>query len=389
MPQKLLLLFLSLSVYACSAQFRALQSLPWYPTSSESEALPSSAVSVSSTSSSVLDQIVEAFNAGQYDVVALSLYPQAIREGYQRNAALYNNTRRALRQLMREDNTDDALRRMQSLYADRFRNIGSEDYDYCNSLESASWSDQQLQNERIAALAAQTDRYEDAFQAASRLVRQQKGQTDLALVLQGMFAPLNRAHAAHPEIASELTEPYQQVLRQLDESASFMEQQHRQDFLDHYPSSLLEQVRNECRRVISLNQTVAQHQAKKRRHDLSSDYAEALALYRQKNYARAYTVCNEALRKQNNSAELHILKSNILQTCGNAASSTADRVAFWCASYEAGRGYVGAATLSHLVEALRTNLFMSGVAGKLHKTSSLLIINQQVWTIDQLKEHSN
>lgn len=367
------------------AQFRALQNLPWYPTSSSREITTATDMP---RSTNVLDQIVESFNAGKYAEVAHTLYPRAIQEGYQRNATLYNNTRRALRQLMREDATDDSWQRMQQLYRDRFKNLGTEEYEYRNSLETATWSNEQLQNERIAALAAMPDRYQDAYQCAMQLSNQNDGRIDLAIVLQGMFAPLNRANAAHPEIASDLTEPYQHVLRQIDFASTYMEASHRKEYLAYYPQTTLEQVRNECLRVISNNQAAEQYEYQKLSREIASDYSEALSAYRNKNYSRAYQLCNQALA-EHNTPELHILKSNILQTCGNSASSTADRVAFWCAAYETGRGYVSQTVLNQLLDALQTNLFMSGVAGTRHKTSSQIVITQQIWTLDQLKSHTS
>lgn len=372
-------------VMPCMAQFRALQNLPWYPTSSSREI---TTTTTAPHASNVLDQIVESFNAGNYAEVVHTLYPRAIQEGYHRNATLYNNTRRALRQLMREDVTDDSWQRMQSLYRDRIKNLGLEEYEYRNNLETATWSNEQLQNERISALAAMPDRYQDAYQYALQYSNQQDGHIDLAIVLYGMFAPLNRANAAHPEITSDLTDPYQHILRQIDFASNYMEKSHRKEYLAYYPQTLLEQVRKECLRVINLNQAVEQFENQQEQKEISADYAEALTYYRKKNYSRAYQCCNEAL-KEHNTPELHILKSNILQSCGNAAASTADRVAFWCAAYEAGAGYVSSAVLSQLLDALQTNLFMSGVAGTRHKTTSHLFITQQIWTLDQLKSRTS
>lgn len=367
---------------SCMAQFRALQSLPWYPTAENRQLSdPLSKVKAGN----VLDELNAAFNEGRYVDVVYTIYPRAIKEGYQRNLSLYNNTRRALRQLMLEDATDASWKRMQSLYEDRFRNVGRDSYDYRNSLETSSWCDEQLQNEYTFALASQLDRYEDSYQAALKRCQKSLGHIDLAVVLQGMFSPLNRAHVAHPEIGPELTNGYQEVLRMLDASEEFMEREHKSDYLSYYSQSTLEQVRKECRRVIGNNQAFEQMQARKEQKEVNQGYANALALYRQKNYSRAYNACNEALR-EHDTPELHALKSNILQSAGNAANNTADRVAFWCAAYEQGRGYVSSQVLNHLLDALRTNLFMSGTAGKLHKTSSVMVISQRVWTLEQLKE---
>ena len=371
----------------CQAQFRALQTLPWYPTSQtrETAAAPAAEDKVTSTGSTALESLNRAYNNNQYSDVVNIYYPQAIAEGYQRNSALYNTTRRALRHLMSTDATDATWQQMQQLYHDRFVNVGRDQYDFRNTLETMAWCDEQLQNERTQMLAAQNDRYRECYETALRQTRNADGQVDLAVVLQGMFAPLNRAHVAHPEIGTELTEPYQEVLRWLDASEEWMERYQKADYSTYYPQTTLDAVRIECMRVIGNNQQAAEQQARQEQVEIGQDYTEAVSFYRQKQYTRAYNACLIGIRK-NDAPEWHVLKSNILQSAGNDAKTAADKVAFWCASYEAGRGYVSAEVLQNLIDALNANLFMSGVAGKLHRTSSVMIITQQVWTVSQLKE---
>ena len=100
MQRILLSLFITFfSINVCQAQFRALRDLSWYPKSGPNKSYNSA----SATSANVLEDLNNAFNAGNYRDVVFTYYPQAIQGGYQRNNLLYNNTRRALRQLMRDD----------------------------------------------------------------------------------------------------------------------------------------------------------------------------------------------------------------------------------------------------------------------------------------------
>ena len=370
--------------FGCNAQFRALQNLPWYPKANGSRSVATAAPSQTSTSN-VLDDLNAAFNAGRYSDVVYALYPQALKEGYQRNAALYNNTRRALRQLMREDGTDGSWRQMQSLYADRFRNVGRETYEYTNNLEANTWSDEQLQNEYVLALSNRPDAYNDSYVGTLRIVEQAQGRLDLAIILQGMFAPLNRASVAHPEISSNLSDPYQSILRWIDASESFMTREHNQEYITHYPQSTIESVRKECLRVINSNLANEKAKVQQQKEELDQEYVAARNLFNKGQYTEAYNACNEALRTHSN-ADLRALKSNILQTCGTKASNAADRVAFYIAAYDAGRGAVSAQVLSGILDAIRANLFMSGIAGTTHTTRRPMIIRQRIWTLEELKE---
>ncbi len=368
----------------CQAQFRALRSLSWYPKSEQGNAYNSQV----DASVSVLEDLNNAFNAGNYSEVVFKYYPQAIQNGYQRNSTLYNNTRRALRQLMHENPSSANWKQMQQLYRDRIANLGSEEYDYRNNLETTSWSEEQLQNERLAALASINDRYQECYRMALDRVQKASGRIDLAIVLQGMFAPLNRAHAANPDLGNTLDDRYQEILNLIDQSERFMEQEHREDYLTYYPSTTIDQVRSECLRVIGVNKAKDREAAREQQEKASQAYNEALALYRQKDYTQAYNACTDGWRRYQ-TPEFRILKSTILQNCASAASSTADRVAYLCAAYDTGRGYVSRQTLNRIISGLQTNLFMSGQAGKSHRTGRPLVINQQIWTVEELNEKSS
>lgn len=385
MQRSLLLLYMLLSgVIVCSAQFKALQKLPWYPAT---QGTGIAATNTSLSSGNVLDDLNVAFNEGRYSDVVYELYPRAVREGYKRNSSLYNNTRRALRQLLREDATGKTWNLMRSLYAERFSNIGRDPYLYVNNLEGNSWCDEQLQNEYLFSLASQPERYREAYSEALRRANAARGSIDLAVILQGMFAPLNRANVAHPELSASLSGNYMEILRLLDVSEVFMTKEHSQEFITFYSQDVLAQVRQNCARVIENVQSDIANREHQEQEKIDSDYALALSRYRQHDYADAYDICNSALRRHN-TAELHILKSNILQAAASQTSSVADRVAYWCAAYEAGRGYSSNQVQNNLIEALRTNLFMSGLAGRTHRTSSALTITQRIWTLDELKAKS-
>ena len=385
MQRILLSLFITFfSINVCQAQFRAMRDLSWYPKSGQNKSYNSS----NANSSSVLEDLNNAFNAGNYRDVVFTYYPQAIKGGYQRNSLLYNNTRRALRQLMRDDPSLANWRQMQALYQERIKNLGSDEYDYRNNLETTSWCEEQLLNERLAALASMNDRYQDCYKVALERVQKASGKIDLAVILQGMFAPLNRAHVANPDLGSSLDERYQEILGFIDQSERFMEQEHRQDYMAYYPSTIIDQVRSECLRVININKAKDRAAAREEQEQAATAYSQALNYYRQKDYNNAFNAAGEGWRKYQ-TPEFRILRSNILQNCANEASSTADRVAFLCAAYEAGHGYVSRQTINHILEGLRANLFMSGVAGKTHRTTRNLIINQRIWTVDELKEKSS
>jgi len=377
-------IILSLLISLCSftlsqAQFRALRSLPWYPKAEQGQAYNTQ----SDASVGVLEELNNAFNEGNYRDVVFTYYPRAISSGYQRNSSLYNNTRRALRQLMHENPSNDLWKQMQQLYKDRISCLGSEDYDYRNNLETTSWSEEQLQNERIAALASINNRYQECYRIALDRVQKASGRIDLAVILQGMFGPLNRAHVANNELGASLNDRYQEILGLIDKSERFMEQEHREDFLAYYPSDIIDQVRAECMRVISVNKANDRAAAREEQERSSAAYNEALAFYHQKDYAQAYNACNSGWVKYQ-TPEFRILKSTILQNRASAATSTADRVAYLCAAYEAGAGYVSRQTLNRILSGLQSNLFMSGMAGKRHHTQGSPAINQQIWTMEEL-----
>ena len=385
MQRILLSLFITFfSINVCQAQFRALRDLSWYPKSGQNKSYNTA----STTSANVLEDLNNAFNAGNYRDVVFTYYPQAIQGGYQRNNLLYNNTRRALRQLMRDDPSLANWRQMQALYHERIKNLGSEDYDYRNNLETTSWCEEQLLNERLAALASMNDRYQDCYKVALERVQKASGKIDLAVILQGMFAPLNRAHVANSDLGSSLNDRYQEILNYIDQSERFMEQEHRQEYLTYYPSTIIDQVRSECLRVININKAKNLAAAHEEQEKAAEAYRQAFEYYRQKDYVNAFNSAGEGWRKYQ-TPEFRILRSNILQNCANEATSSADRVAYLCAAYEAGHGYVSRQTINHILDGLRANLFMSGVAGKTHRTSRNLIINQRIWTVDELKEKSS
>ena len=361
-----------------------MRDLPWYPKSDKTN----STGSQDANSANVLDDLNNAFNAGNYSDVVFTYYPEAIKAGYHRNSALYNNTRRALRQLMRDDPSLANWRQMQALYNERFKYLGEEEYDYRNNLETTSWSQEQLLNERLAALASMSSRYQDSYKVALERAQKVSGRIDLAVILQGMFAPLNRAHVANEELGASLTERYQTILTLIDQSERFMEQEHRQDYLTNKPNTVIDQVRSECMRVIRINQEIDKTAAHEAQTRALAAYEQARTLYRQKDYNNAYNAALEGWRKYQ-LPEFRVLRSNILQSCAFEATSSADRVAFLCAAFEAGQGYVSRQTLNQILDGLRANLFMSGVAGKTHRTSKNLIITQRIWTLDDLKEKSS
>lgn len=388
------LFFLIIILFAvegsCYAQFQALQKLPWYPTSSCNSSIATTTKPVASevVTTNVLDELSAALRSNRYSEVADELYPRAIREGYQRNAALYNNARRALRQLMREDATDNSWKKMQQLYADRFTNIGKDAYQYINNLEGNTWSEEQLTNEYVYALTTNPNRVNECYDATLKLVKEAKGRVDMAIILQGMFAPLNRASVANSDITRQLSEPYGEIKNWLDASEQFMEREHSNDYIANYPQATLAQVRNECNRVIALNINTQRKEEQQKKEELDEEYAAARALFTKGQYTEAYNACNEALRRHP-SPDLRALKSTILQTCGTKASNAQDRVAFYIAAYEAGRGGASQAVLNGILEAIRANLFMSGIAGTTHTTRRPMIIRQRIWTIEELKEKSN
>ena len=123
------------------AQFHEMEGLPWVPVRPEKKNGNADDRGVV-----VLDELSAALQNGEYRQVVDRLYPLAISSGFQRNTNLYNQTRRALRQLLQEPNGAVYWNKMERLYHDRFANLGKEDYRYRNTLETASWSEEQLNN---------------------------------------------------------------------------------------------------------------------------------------------------------------------------------------------------------------------------------------------------
>ena len=76
------------------AQFHEMEGLPWVP------ARPEMNRDADERGVVVLDELSAALKNGEYRQVVDRLYPLAISSGYQRNTNLYNQTRKALRQLL-------------------------------------------------------------------------------------------------------------------------------------------------------------------------------------------------------------------------------------------------------------------------------------------------
>lgn len=387
----LLLLLWSVSSFA---QFRDMETLPWCPprTTAQMGAL---------AQESVLDALNDAFSAGRYQDVVERYFPLAMAQGYQRNANLYNQTRKALRQLMQTESGMDYWEQMQRLYAERYANIGQDEYEYRNSLETRAWCDQQLANEQLHMLLSRPDRYEQCFVQAQRLLQQDQGFADPVWVTQGMFVPINRLHAQDATRGKELLPLYQQVLEWMDATDAYMSLNHPADYRTYYSDQMLASVRNECRRVLEANAAFSDYASRLEQRRLEDEayndsvyadvraqrlYAQAVDMYRRQDYAGAYNAVNAALAADP-SREARVLKSNILQQAANHTTSMSDKVAFWCAAYEAGVGYQEARVLSQIVSALDSHLFMSGMAGQLHSTTTPFVIRQRVWTMDQLRSH--
>ena len=371
------------------AQFHEMEGLPWVP------ARPEMNRDADERGVVVLDELSAALKNGEYRQVVDRLYPLAISSGYQRNTNLYNQTRRALRQLLQEPNGASYWNKMERLYQDRFANIGKEDYRYRNTLETASWSEEQLNNEQLLMLSKVEGGMERCFDRAHQILSQAQGKIDPVIVVQGMFVPLNREHAAHPERG------YSEILRWLDVADKFMLQEHREEYQTYYNTQALAMVREESDRQMNADASIAAFEA--RRVELQDEmrqqadwldteqraqrlYAEAVENYQKNDYAKAYQKVNEALAAENNMKEAHVLKSSILQRASNASNRMSDKVAFWCAAYEAGQGYVDRKTQRHILSALKSHLFMTGLAGHVHSTRTPFSIRQRIWTVEELKE---
>ena len=378
------------------AQFHEMESLPWVPARPEKKSGDAGDRSVV-----VLDELSAALKNGEYRQVVDRLYPLAISSGYQRNTNLYNQTRKALRQLLQEPNGASYWNKMERLYHDRFANVGKEEYRYRNTLETASWCEEQLNNEQLLMLSKVEGGMERCFDRAHQILSQAQGKVDPVIVLQGMFVPLNREHAAHPERGKEYANRYSEILRWLDVAEKFMLQEHREEFQTYYNAQALAMVREESDRQMNADASIAAFEA--RRIELQDEmrqqadwldneqraqrlYAEAREFYQKSEYARAFQKVNEALAVESNMKEAHVLKSSILQRASNASNKMADKVAFWCAAYEAGQGYVDRKTQRHILSALKSHLFMTGLAGQVHSTRNPFSIRQRIWTVEELKE---
>ena len=377
------------------AQFHEMESLPWVP------ARPDGKRPSVSTSGNVLDELAAALDEGQYKQVVDHLYPLAISNGYQRNANLYSQTRRALRQLLQFPEGAAYWSKMEHLYQDRFANLGKEEYRFRNTLETASWCEEQLHNEELLMLSKQEGGMERCFDRAHQLLSGVQGKADPVIVLQGMFVPLNREHAAHPERGKEYANRYSEILRWLEATETFMQQEHSADFQTYYNPQTLAMVREESDRQMNADASIAafearrlelQDQIRQQSDRLDNDtrvqrlYAEALSYYQKDDLSSAFQKVNEALAVESNMKEAHVLKSSILQRASNASNRMSDKVAFWCAAYEAGQGYVDRKTQRHILSALKSHLFMTGLAGKVHSTRNPFSIRQRIWTVEELRE---
>ena len=377
------------------AQFHEMEGLPWVPARPDKKN-----GDVGDRGVIVLDELSTALQNGEYRQVVDRLYPLAISSGYQRNTNLYNQTRRALRQLLQEPGGAGYWNKMERLYHDRFANIGKEDYRFRNTLETASWSEEQLNNEQLLMFSKVDGGMERCFDRAHQILSQAQGKVDPVIVLQGMFVPLNREHAAHPERGKEYANRYSEILRWLDVAEKFMLQEHREEFQTYYNAQALAMVREESDRQMNADASIAAFEA--RRIELQDEmrqqadwldneqraqrlYAEAREFYQKSEYSNAYQKVNEALAAESNMKEAHVLKSSILQRASNASNKMADKVAFWCAAYEAGQGYVDRKTQRHILSALKSHLFMTGLAGQVHSTRTPFSIRQRIWTVEELK----
>ena len=377
------------------AQFHEMEGLPWVP------ARPEMNRDADERGVVVLDELSAALKNGEYRQVVDRLYPLAISSGYQRNTNLYNQTRRALRKLLQEPDGIVYWNKMERLYQDRFANIGKEDYHYRNTMETASWSEEQLNNEQLLMLSKVEGGMERCFDRAHQILSQAQGKIDPVIVVQGMFVPLNREHASHPERGKEYANRYNEIMRWLDVAEQFMLQEHREEYQTYYSTQALAMVREESDRQMNADASIAAFEA--RRVELQDEmrqqadwldteqraqrlYAEAVENYQKSDYAKAYQKVNEALAAENNMKEAHVLKSSILQRASNASNRMSDKVAFWCAAYEAGQGYVDRKTQRHILSALKSHLFMTGLAGHVHSTRTPFSIRQRIWTVEELKE---
>ena len=351
------------------AQFHEMESLPWVPARPEGKTMSDGG------GGAVLDELAAALQQEEYKQVVDKYYPLAISGGFQRNTNLYNQTRRALRQILQTDEGAAYWNKMEKLYHERYANIGKDEYRYRNTLETAAWCDEQLDNEQLLMLSKRVGGMEACFDRAHQILSRRQGKADPVIVLQGMFVPLNREHAAHPERGKSYVNRYSDIVRWLDVTETFMKQEHDADYQTYYNQQTLAMVRDESERQVNADASIAAFEAHR------------IELYYQKNdYGEAYQRVNEALAANDKMKEAHILKSNILQRAANASNKMADKVAFWCAAYEAGQGYVDRKTQRHILSALKSHLFMTGLAGQVHSTRNPFSIRQRIWTVEELRE---
>ena len=368
------------------AQFRGMTSLPWCPPRPTADA---------AADADILSRIGEAMDQGQWQLVVEQLYPQAIQQGYQRNESLYDQTRQALRQLLMQDDGERWWQQMQRLYQDRYALLGRDGYQYQNRLDTRAWCDEQLRNEQVLCLAGRPSQFEVCFDLVRSLVQKNQGHVDLVLVTQGMFAPLNREHVRHQSewTPAQYQQRYADVLACLESAEAYMATQHPREYADRYRPQNLAMLRDECQRRQSDGTSAASAFATSEYHAEAGNpqaagslYEEAHREYEHRQYAQAYQHVSQLLQQHADLREAHQLKCSILQGAANASSEMADKVAYWCAAYEAGQGYADRKTLSQLVSALRSHLFMTGLAGKYHTTSRPIYLRQRIWTMEQLKK---
>ena len=375
------------AVGCARAQFRDMTGLPWCP--------PRPTASAASDVD-VLGRIDAAIQAGEWQQVVEQLYPQAIQQGYQRNERLYDQTRTALRQLLQQEGGERWNSQMQHLYAARYEQLGRTPYQYVNCLDTRAWCDEQLQNEQVLCLAQHPDQLATCLDLVRSLVQKSGGRCDLALVTLGMYAPLNREHARHPERTAEYQPRYAEILACLQQTEAFMTTQHPTEYQERYRPQQVALLRDDCLRLEHAGSGASLAAADASEYHAEEEvavrarrlYEEAVAANRSHQYAEAYQKVGQVLQLMD-LAEAHHLKCTILQNAANAATEMDDKVAFWCAAYEAGQGYADRRTLSQLLSALRSHLFMSGLAGRYHTTSRPIHLRQHVWTMEQLKKMGN
>lgn len=374
----------------CKAQFRALQQLPWYP---KLENVKSS----SSGDGSVLDLLEETLQKGNYNLVIQQFYPEAVRQGYQRNARLYDNVRRALRGQLKVGNEGpEWWSKMQQLYDERRQQLGETDYNFRYSLETNSWSDEQLFNERIAWMSSVSEMHETCYKEVLAYVVAREGRVDPVVVVQGMFAPQNR-HDAAEKVQRPDQNRYAEIQDWLDIAETYMQLEHQEAFDSQYPKNTLMAVHDECNRVVEATmaredlaemqrlqeESIRRNLAQQSQQQAGMAYQLAREAYQQRQYATAW---NHASQADASIPEVRMLKASILQAVGTQATQTNQRLAFWCAAYETGGSYMDSKQRQQLLSSIKTTLFMSpDLAGKRVTTSSPFSISQRIWTQAQAR----